>query len=296
MRIRSFAAVTALAVASAPLLAAPAQSADTTLGGVFADSTQCGTGSAAEGLTFLQTGPSSYSAPTAGIITSWSAQTATDFTAALRVARPGAEGTYSVIGKAATVQVAPGQDRQPVRVPVRAGDVLGVFYPSQDSNFPCGREADSTFTVALGQGDATMTGGSFPNFQLNVAATLEADADGDGYGDTTQDKCPTQATTQGACADVTAPQTTITKVKAAKVKAGAKGNKAKAKVTVAFRANEASAFTCSVDGKAFTACKSPLTRRLKAGTHTIAVRAKDAAGNLDKTPATVKVKVKRATR
>ena len=35
--------------------------------------------------------------------------------------------------------------------------------------------------------------------ELLVAATIEPDADGDGFGDETQDKCPTQATTQGAC-------------------------------------------------------------------------------------------------
>jgi hypothetical protein len=40
--------------------------------------------------------------------------------------------------------------------------------------------------------------------ELLVAATIEPDADGDGFGDETQDKCPTQATTQGAC-DVTPP-------------------------------------------------------------------------------------------
>ena len=43
-----------------------------------------------------------------------------------------------------------------------------------------------------------------PKAQIPVFATVEPDADGDGYGDETQDQCPTQATTQGAC-DTTAP-------------------------------------------------------------------------------------------
>jgi hypothetical protein len=34
---------------------------------------------------------------------------------------------------------------------------------------------------------------------LNVSAVLEPDADGDGFGDETQDQCPTNATTQGPC-------------------------------------------------------------------------------------------------
>jgi hypothetical protein len=35
--------------------------------------------------------------------------------------------------------------------------------------------------------------------RLNVAAVLEADADGDGYGDETQDRCPSDRSTQGPC-------------------------------------------------------------------------------------------------
>ena len=40
--------------------------------------------------------------------------------------------------------------------------------------------------------------------ELLVQADIEPDADGDGFGDETQDGCPSQATTQGAC-DNTAP-------------------------------------------------------------------------------------------
>jgi hypothetical protein len=37
--------------------------------------------------------------------------------------------------------------------------------------------------------------------ELLVQATIEPDADGDGFGDETQDQCPRQASTQGACDD-----------------------------------------------------------------------------------------------
>jgi hypothetical protein len=40
--------------------------------------------------------------------------------------------------------------------------------------------------------------------ELLVQASIEPDADGDGFGDETQDQCPTQATNQGPC-DVTPP-------------------------------------------------------------------------------------------
>jgi hypothetical protein len=37
------------------------------------------------------------------------------------------------------------------------------------------------------------------NHQIDVSAVLEADADHDGFGDETQDQCPTNGTTQGPC-------------------------------------------------------------------------------------------------
>ena len=52
-----------------------------------------------------------------------------------------------------------------------------------------------------------------------------------------------------------------------------------------------STFTCSIDGKAFTACTSGVTYKLKTGKHTFAVRA-TAGGVTDPTPATFTVKVK----
>jgi hypothetical protein len=43
----------------------------------------------------------------------------------------------------------------------------------------------------------TFTAGG--NVQLDVSARLEADADHDGFGDETQDQCPTNGTIQGPC-------------------------------------------------------------------------------------------------
>ena len=55
-----------------------------------------------------------------------------------------------------------------------------------------------------------------PTGELLVAATIEPDADGDGFGDETQDQCATQATTQGPC-DTAAPGVTGLKVSGAKI-------------------------------------------------------------------------------
>ncbi|RYZ02713.1 MAG: hypothetical protein EOO73_30595 [Myxococcales bacterium] len=55
-----------------------------------------------------------------------------------------------------------------------------------------------------------------------------------------------------------------------------------------FSSNDGAAtFECSVDGAAYAACESPFsTAALSDGSHTLNVRAKDAAGNVDATPAT----------
>jgi hypothetical protein len=56
-----------------------------------------------------------------------------------------------------------------------------------------------------------------------------------------------------------------------------------------FSANESASFTCSLDGAAYTPCDSPtLYSDLDPGWHTFSVRATDAAGNVDASPATTR--------
>jgi hypothetical protein len=43
---------------------------------------------------------------------------------------------------------------------------------------------------------AVTAGGSGGATHLDISARLEADSDSDGFGDKTQDQCPTDATTQ----------------------------------------------------------------------------------------------------
>ena len=89
-----------------------------------------------------------------------------------------------------------------------------------------------------------------------------------------------------------APDTTITKAPKKTVKT----TKKRARVSFQFVSTVAgSTFACSIDGKAFTACTSGVTYKLKAGKHIFAVRA-TAAGVTDPTPATYSFKVKRKKR
>ncbi len=109
-----------------------------------------------------------------------------------------------------------------------------------------------------------------PMRRANIAATLEPDADGDGFGDDTQDACPTSAATNNDCAP---PAATITN--------GPKDKTQKKRATFEFTGADARAvasFQCSLDGGTFAPCTSPRTVKVKKGKHTFQVQAVDQAG------------------
>jgi hypothetical protein len=90
------------------------------------------------------------------------------------------------------------------------------------------------------------------------------------------------------------PETTITDGPKNVVKT----KKKSAKVTFTFVSSEPGTFECSLDGTPFAPCSSPSTHKVKAGRrkpkeHTFQVRAIDAAGNPDPTPAADDFKAKR---
>jgi len=91
-------------------------------------------------------------------------------------------------------------------------------------------------------------------------------------------------------ADSAAPDTTIVAKPPAKLRV-----RRVARVSFAFASSEAgSSFECSLDGAAFASCLSPRAYgRVRPGNHEFRVRAVDAAGNRDETPASHAFKVKR---
>ena len=87
-----------------------------------------------------------------------------------------------------------------------------------------------------------------------------------------------------APADTTPPDTSIT---------AAPASGTATSVSIAFTGTDnvtaaaSLTYECSLDGSAYAACTSPFTASgLSVGSHTFGVRAKDAAGNIDATPAT----------
>ena len=287
-------------------LAAPAVAADpVTVGSTSTAGTlQCSGGNTSLYVQdALAPGSPSYAAPE-GVITSWRVGIVNTGTLQLKVVREGPDNSYTVLATSAPHAFStPGEVSVPDRVVVPSGGgSLALFVSPQ-----VGTNPDCMFTTVAGDtaryvgglfpepqvGEVVVTTQSSPGRRVDVAATVEADADHDGYGDVTQDLCPTSADTQGVCvaADTTAPDTT----------AGAKRkvftSKHRAKVKVSFAASEPGAtFVCTVDDKRRPCQAGTLTVKLRLGKHRITVAAVDASGNADPTPAGVTVKVKHKRR
>jgi hypothetical protein len=90
-----------------------------------------------------------------------------------------------------------------VRLPVAAGDRLALF--GSDPEFGTLICEVPEPTVIGGYNGSVPVGSTSPYLEvpsatrIPVAAVIEPDADGDGYGDETQDQCPLGAATQAPC-------------------------------------------------------------------------------------------------
>jgi len=127
----------------------------------------------------------------------------------VKVLRSAGGDNYTVVGQALT-QVGPGG--QPVtntRLPVLAGDRLGLHgepFTYEGTAIPglsvyCDIEDGSVLGAATGNPGPGATATFMPAVEARVpvVGVLEPDADGDGYGDETQDKCPISAAVQVPC-------------------------------------------------------------------------------------------------
>lgn len=188
----------ALTVVLAAFAWAPAAQAASTIGQVFTPTAQTTA-------TIAQTGVASgvgYRVPKDGVITSWSFQADTDgATVRLKVARANDDGSYSIVGES-EFQVARSNQLEtyPTRVPVRAGDVIGTSSSNGKTVAYTGSTDD---TVVLSPGDqpagSSGTYSSVQGIRIDVSASIEADADADGFGDETQDLCTNDPNIQTAC-------------------------------------------------------------------------------------------------
>jgi hypothetical protein len=90
------------------------------------------------------------------------------------------------------------------RTPVKKGDHIAIDGTDVQATYNnSGDEYTFQYNPPLIDGQGAR-GSTDATGELLVAATIEPDADGDGFGDETQDQCPAQRTTAGAC-DTTKP-------------------------------------------------------------------------------------------
>ena len=147
--------------------------------------------------TFFQTvvaAGNSYAAPLAGVLTNWYFQSADPVLSGLKlkVGRDLGLAGFRVIGDSPAGTQAPNQANGPfpARVPVAAGDVIGLF--TTGTGF-CAHTGVSGDHYVFQPGDispGTTTGVSAGmGSKFAVEALVEPDGDGDGFGDMTQDKC-----------------------------------------------------------------------------------------------------------
>jgi hypothetical protein len=201
------------------------------------------------------------------------------------------------------------------RLPVKKGQQLGIDGTEIQATYNnSGDKFSYVLAPPLAAGGARTS--TEPTGELLVQGTIEPDADGDGFGDETQDQCPSQATTQGPC-DNTAPS-----VSGAGVSAGVLSYTLSEASTVTLRLEKKTAGR-KVGGKCVVQTKKnrgharcprfkpvgaafsgpgaagpnkvtlPNGKRLKPGSYRVTITAVDAAGNKTVKTTSFKVKPKR---
>lgn len=165
--------------------------------------------------------PLPITAPSAGVITKWKVNLVPvpiSFPQTLKVLHPNGGDTVQIVGDA-TGSITGGLNTFDTRIPVQTGDRVGLFGSTtvvgseEIGNLFC--ETGEANVIGGTLGSATV--GSTETFvqepsavRVPVSAVVEPDADNDGYGDETQDKCPTSAATQAACPAPAPPVTLST--------------------------------------------------------------------------------------
>src|SRR4051812_4701016 len=194
------------AILAAAVAAGPAQ-ASVTIG-----QTQGATDGCSSNLANVQattsSGPS-YASPIKGVIVSWSYLAAANAPSLkLRTYEPGADASQwtarSESGQksSGTGPSQVGANRlntfpEPPGIPINSGDPPALTTPAGGWGCISTSNAGDVIRQGLPPGPAIGTSGSFPGenstAKLDLSAVIEPDADGDNFGDETQDSCPTDA-------------------------------------------------------------------------------------------------------
>ena len=145
--------------------------------------------------------------PISGVITRWNVNlipVPVFIPVNLKVLRQTGPNTAQIVGEALG-NITGGSNSFSARIPVLAGDRLGFFSPSVYGPIVCEEPSGSAvFGGYEGSGGGVGSSVVFVTIPVSEAriplfAAVEPDADGDGFGDETQDACPQSAASQAAC-------------------------------------------------------------------------------------------------
>ncbi|HZO05705.1 MAG TPA: hypothetical protein VFB52_04905, partial [Solirubrobacterales bacterium] len=159
-------------------------------------------------------GPIPMVAPASGVITAWSATVGAalpDAPHRIHVLRAAGPTSFVLLASSPQVSLRPGPNSFPVRLPIAAGDRIGLEGTEQSSTYFCATPSSfdriGVLSFGLMPGAPQPLGLTDDQVAVPVVAVIEPDADGDGYGDETQDRCPGSAAHQdcpAAIVDATA--------------------------------------------------------------------------------------------
>ncbi len=150
--------------------------------------------------------PLPLTSPVSGVMTQWKSvlvPAPVSIPQTLKVLRPAGPNLVQIIGEAPG-SITGGVNTFNTRIPVQAGDRVALFGDPTSGNLVC-RTTGVEQIIGGFVGPGGGVGTTVPHVvqetdaRIPVTGVVEPDADNDGFGDETQDKCPQLATTQVAC-------------------------------------------------------------------------------------------------
>ena len=221
--------------------------------------------------------PAYYHVSDVGVITQWQFQGGGGTVALQTLIEAPAFYVFTPVGESAVeAPAASTLNTFDTRIPVARDAAIGLRVVSGNpaclyGGFESGLNETAELTPAPVVGSPASTYGTpRDGARLNLSVEVEPDDDRDGYGDLTQDGCPTKTERADDCVK---PKVVINKLRPRKDR-----------VKIVFSSNEpGGTFECHLEHRKFKPCRSPLKRKkLKPGLHTFTVRATDTNGNTSK--------------
>jgi hypothetical protein len=199
-------AIACLLGAAASLAGASSASAATEVGN------DCAATAGVQGVAFVQLAeapgnPLPFAVPAPGVLTKWRVtkeqHTLEPFEAKLKVYRAtDVPNQLEVVGGSALETLEEGPNSFDARIPVQAGDRLGLYGTTPSGAMNCmTSSAQDVIGVSVGDvppGSAQVFSVEKSSSRVAVSALVEPDADHDGFGDETQDRCPQSASLHDA--------------------------------------------------------------------------------------------------